>query len=82
MPGDAGEGVLCLQDQRDVFHLERESGVIPAATAGGQPGQTTVRVRFQEHSDVRYECAYCVYVNGDPTEEVIVLRGDSREVEA
>lgn len=83
VPAEGSENLLLVNGPDSEIHFEvsPRSGIIPAASPGGEPGRTFVLVSFKEYSAVRYEWAFMVHVNGEASEAVFMIRGDSRDTE-
>nr|CCD11577.1 unnamed protein product [Trypanosoma congolense IL3000] len=64
------------------FTVTPMEGTIPSATRGGQPGVFEIYVDFQEHSNMRFESAFDVFIGCNHTRACsFFVRGDSRDTE-
>eukprot|EP00796_Vickermania_ingenoplastis_P013444 gene13444-9255_t len=79
-PAEGEQGCL-LVDEPNAFVFSTMEGVIPPATMGGMPGMTPIYIQFHQYSNVRYECFYRLLINDKPSDNYILVRGDSRETE-
>lgn len=69
-----------LVDDPKKFQLSAMSGVVPAASSGGQPGRLVIYVDFEESANATYESSYRVVVDSGVGAD-FSLRGDSRQTE-